>query len=228
MGKGATIAEEDLRDLLQASHKAGYKIGVDSPETMEGVEGLTHDHLMEISAGVYMKFNHAYVVGGCSESEVELLDPHGDNEAENIKIHIPILAKNINLLYECIEEIQDELKASNCSTFSNKTKKSFDDILLSLEEYSENPSLLKLKSKWNRLINRNEIELTEGKWSNLKSRAGESFLDQITKIKNEIMNSDIGKGFLDKEDQVIKGRQKVSFQTMKTFFEAIRINKIKK
>ena len=68
------IGEEDLKDLLQASYRAGYKIGVDSPEGMDGVEGLTHDHLMEISPGVYMKFMHAYVVEGVYKEDIKLME----------------------------------------------------------------------------------------------------------------------------------------------------------
>ncbi|MGH1336483.1 MAG: C2 family cysteine protease [Aureispira sp.] len=119
------IGEEDLKDLLLASYKAGYKIGVDSPEGMDDVEGLTHDHLMEISPDVYMKFQHAYVLGGVNQLGVKLLDPHGKIEKADKNFYTHELVKNISELNKQLDLLTRELKESNYSSFSSETKNNF-------------------------------------------------------------------------------------------------------
>ncbi|MFK7796324.1 MAG: C2 family cysteine protease [Aureispira sp.] len=228
LGKGATIAEEDLRDLLQASHKAGYKIGVDSPDTMEGVEGLTHDHLMEISAGVYMKFNHAYVVGGVEKQKVVLLDPHGDSNGKDKLFYSKILSQKIENLYSQLNFLEEELVNSNYDAFSMDIKNKITDSFLQLASYAPNTPIEKLENKWKRLIQRKELKEKNNKLIGLNYRAGTSFLEQLNKISTNLKQSDIGKGFWTREKEKIGGIQNITFSLLGKCFSSIRINKVKK
>jgi hypothetical protein len=106
--QASQYTEEDLAAVVQASFEAGYKIGVDSPETLPGVEGLTHDHLIEISPKKYMKFNHAYVIRDANTQEVQLIDPHGDSTGKDKFFYTKELANNIQKLYEQFNNLTQE------------------------------------------------------------------------------------------------------------------------
>ena len=93
---------------------------MDSPETMPEVKGLTDDHLIEVSAGVFMKFKHSYVVGSANAQEVLLLDPHGDidSDGKNDTLYSPDLVTIVNDFYTYLTTLEKELKASEYSSFS--------------------------------------------------------------------------------------------------------------
>jgi hypothetical protein len=220
------IAEQDLKDLLQASYQAGYKMSVNSPEGMPGVEGLTHDHLVEISAGVYMKFKHAYAVGQVDEKNIILLDPHGKSENEDYNIYSSDLSKNIENLHNEFELLEKQLKSSSYGSFSTQVRESLNEIFEQLNSYSDVSSIGILISKWKRLLNRKEIKEGEEYLSGINPLAGESFLKQINKHRMILKKEDIGKGFLKRKEQVVEGQQKISYKAMRQNFESIKINRI--
>ncbi|MFK7796326.1 MAG: hypothetical protein AB8E82_02655 [Aureispira sp.] len=216
-----------MRDLLQASHKAGYKIGVDSPETMEGVEGLTHDHLMELENDVYMKFNHAYVVGGCNESKIQLLDPHGDNIMKDQQTYSPLLNDNMKELRDLLKSLKLEMEESNYSSFSVKTKQALDKVFANLEVYKQGKTVLHLLSKkWNYINNRKELIEQDGAMTGLRSKVGKNVLEELLKNETVLLEEDLGKGFTLTETPV-PSKQSIAYNLLTENFQAIRIHQIK-
>jgi hypothetical protein len=238
LGKGASIAEEDLRDVLQASHRAGYKVGVDSPETMEGVEGLTHDHLIKLAKDVYMKFKHAYVVGGVDENEVILFDPHGSTQADGKteKQYSSTLFKLMQSYYEQIDLLKKELVASNYTGFSTDISVKIDSSYLLLDKEKKSLSLDKntkmlleeLQKNWSRLSNREKLKEENNQLLGLRPKTAKNILNTLLTKKNELSQKDMGKGFgILKKKTAIAGTQKISYNILSENFESIRINKIK-
>jgi hypothetical protein len=216
-----------LKDLLQASYQAGYKMSVNSPEGMLGVEGLTHDHLVEISAGVYMKFKHSYAVGQVSDKAVELLDPHGNQEASKQQIYNSTVKEKIRLLVDSLEELKKELKKDNYSSFSLETKNQLDTVFVDLEEYRKGKTALHtLLKKWSYLKNRRDLVETDGKLTGLRSKIGKNVLEELMNNKTILEEEDIGKGFVVNVREVSLN-QFLSYDTLLNNMESIRINKLK-
>lgn len=201
---------------------------MDSPDGMDGVEGLTHDHLMEISPGVYMKFQHAYVVGDVEALGVKLLDPHGKVEGEDKHFYNAKLAKEVRGLSQDLHTLIDELEKSNYSTLSKRIRNKLDEKFKALEAYTINTPIEKIKNKWEKLLSRKELIEVEDSLTGLKPRGGQSFVEQVKKNKILLEGSKVGKGFWIGEKQFIEGKQDVDYQIFKNNFESVRINKLKK
>ncbi|MGH1337164.1 MAG: C2 family cysteine protease [Aureispira sp.] len=226
--QASQYTEEDLAAVVQASFEAGYKVGVDSPESLSGVEGLTHDYLIEISPKKYMKFNHAYVIGQTNEKEVQLIDPHGNLSGEDKFFYTKKLVDNIEKLYKQIDDLAEELESSNHQTFSLETSKNLNTTFTLLADYMKDTPIEKLHTKWERFKNRKELKEEENNWIGLSQRAGVSFMEQINKIVPNIKQTDIGKGFWKGKDQKITGKQEINYSVLREYFHAIRINKLNK
>ena len=224
--KNTTVSEADLAALLQATQSAGYKISVDSPETMPEVKGLTHNHIIEIAPNVFMKFKHSYVVVEAREQVLRISDPHGKVEGSEKDFYNENVANSINQLHNQFDLLMEELKDSGYSTFTTKTKIGLNQAFKHLEDYSDIIAIANLESKWTRLLNRKELKEEENTLSGLKPKAGESFLEQVKKLREALREDDIGKGFLRGKEQIINGKQDIKYTTIKNNFESIRINKI--
>lgn len=218
--------EQKLAALIQASFEAGYKIEVDSPETLPGIEGLTDDHLIEISSGVYMKFKHAYVVGNADKQKVELIDPHGNTSGKDNFFYTKKLVDSIEKLYKQMDDLTKELEASNHQIFSIETRNNLNSTFTQLTTYMKDTPIEKVKNKWERLKNRKELREEGKNLTGLNPRAGVSFLEQINEIIPMIKQTDIGKGFWTRERESIAGEQKINYSALKEYFYSIRINKL--
>ncbi len=226
--KNTTVSEADLAALLQATQSAGYKISVDSPETMSEVKGLTDDHLIEISAGVFMKFKHSYVVGGADAQGVQLLDPHQKTKNEETKLYNPDVFTFVKELKIQLETLQSELKSSDYDGFSMKTSDNLEIAFDNLKEIGGKTALNNLRTNWNRLKTRKEIVKENGQVTGLRSKSAKNILEELTKYSELLSQEDIGKGFEILRDKEIEGKQDIKYITLKNYFEAIRINKIRK
>ncbi len=224
--KNTTVSEADLAALLQATQSAGYKISVDSPETMPEVEGLTHNHIIEIAPNVFMKFKHSYVVVETSGQGLKFSDPHGKQSGNGKDFYNDDLANNISKLYDKLGLLTDQLAASNYSSFPSKTKVDLEEIFRKLDNYVVGTSIEKIKSKWDRLINRKELKEDKDVFSGLKSKAGESFVQQVNKITLLLKQEDIGKGFIKGQNQILRSIQALEYNTLKENFDSVRINKL--
>ena len=209
--------EEDLAAVVQASFEAGYKVGV---------EGLTHDYLIEISSKKYMKFNHAYVIGQANEKEVQLIDPHGDSTGKDKFFYTKELANNIQKLYEQFNNLTEELETSNHQSFSVKNRDNLNLTFEQLADYMKDTPITVLRSKWERLTKRKELREEGNSLIGLNPRAGVSFLEQVKKSIFLLKQSDLGKGFSAKKDEKIMGKQKINYPVLNEYFHSIRINKL--
>jgi hypothetical protein len=185
------IAEQDLKNCIN------------SPEGMLGVEGLTHDHLVEISAGVYMKFKHAYAVGQVSDQAVELLDPHGDNIADgkSEKQYSPDLAKQVQDFLDHLEQLEQEIKASNYTSFSLKTFENIDlfiDFIAKRKDVNidqkDKAIIEEINKNWKRLANRNKLTEVNGNLTGLRAKNAENILGVLIKKKKEFALSNLSTG----------------------------------
>ncbi|MGH1336484.1 MAG: hypothetical protein ACRBFS_10180 [Aureispira sp.] len=64
-----------------------------------------------------------------------------------------------------------------------------------LEIYIADTPIEKLKSKWNKLLNKKELKKTKNSLTGLNPKAGENFLEQINKIRTSLEENQISKGF---------------------------------
>ena len=90
---------------------------------------------MEIDRDTYMKFKHAYVVGGVNGSNITLLDPHGkvvDGE-ERRKLYSPVLVALLEGFYSQLAILEEELVASDYTGFSVAIREKLEGSIVTLD-----------------------------------------------------------------------------------------------
>ncbi len=191
---------------------------------MSEVEGLTDDHLIEVSAGVFMKFKHSYVVGGVDAQEIKLLDPHGDVDGVDEKIYNPDLATIVKEFYNHLIALEEELKNSEYTSFSVLTRNNVDTSIDLLGRQNANmdtaakPILEELKKNWRRINNKDKLIEENGQLTGLRSKTAKNILGVLINNRDELAQNDIGKGFgFLGEDFSIKGEQKIKYTQLIDF-----------
>lgn len=231
----SNYTEEDLAAVIQASFEAGYKVGVDSPESLAGVEGLTDEHLIKIDKDTYMKFKHAYVVGGADAAQVTLLDPHGDTVAdgESEKQYSSTLFSLVQDFYKQMTNLEQELVTSNYNSFSITVGEHLNRSIEELRKESKSLDretrtfLEELRKNWTRLNNKNKLTEENGQLVGLRPKNAKNILGVLLNSKQQLSQKDLGKGFgVLKEKSVIRGVQKLPYNVLNQNFASIRINKL--
>jgi hypothetical protein len=135
------------------------------------------------------------------------------------------LANVVKALYQQIDLLNEELQDSGYSEFSVNVRDELNKIFETMGSRSIDTPIEKLEAKWHRLLHRKEIEERAGNLVGLKPRAGESFSKEMSKIKKSLQEENIGKGFWEGNIKTILDKQDISYNTLLSSFESIRINK---
>jgi hypothetical protein len=201
---------------------------------MPGVEGLTHDHLVEISAGVYMKFKHAYAVGQVSDQAVELLDPHGEVtvDGEKEQLYSPDLKVLVQNLFMELNIFKKELEASEYKEFSLSIKDRIDTSITALRKKGKRisqstiPIVEAIRKNWVRISSPDKLIEKDGRLTGLRIKTARNIMGVLSEKKEALEKEDVGRGFgIFKQGDKISGEQKVNYNNLIRSFESIKINR---
>ncbi len=225
---------EDIAALAQACTTQGYKMTVASPDNFDGVEGLTHDHVVKIDGANYMHLNHAYAVMDADANRITLLNPHGEKAGLDRQSYSPELEEKAAHLEEVLKELSKELEDSKHKTFSQDSKKAmqqaFDAFYLdnaedNQEQGYDDRTLKKLYRVWNRIINKAELQ---GELWRIDRKNIKNVEKNLLPFTEAFIKSEFKKGFKAKAKLDIKATQTIPYDvTAETFSELVvfKINK---
>lgn len=131
----------DVQAIILAAHKAGYPMTVSTPDVYEGMEGLTHRHLVQVDKEAYMYFAHGYVLLEADEAGVTLLNPHGKGEETEYQVYSEALKNLIDSISQSTSRID---KVSKEMTMSNED---YEHFLMQMKLFKEQENNFKGYSK---------------------------------------------------------------------------------
>lgn len=216
---GNPMTVNRLQAILQSAAVNDYELNVSSPDTLNGVAGLTDEHVINIDGTNYMHFKHAYAITAVG-GDVTISNPHGTTERSR-KIYNPDIARLMQQLMQKKDELNNSF-ASN-QNFSNQLKEDMDAIIQGLLAH-DNVSSRNLLERWSTLLE-NHFNQQGGNWEATRlQRTTRRFNNWITHI-TELSGRDLGRGFINEEDrQEIHRAQTITYETLNDYFESISIN----
>ncbi|WP_052599636.1 C2 family cysteine protease [Aureispira sp. CCB-QB1] len=205
-----------LKKVLMSASANDYEISLSSPETFNGVGGLTHDHILALGNSKYMSFRHAYSVIGATSGSVKAQNPHGDRNTD-----LSIFDKEVNDTMKELKETNDLIKSKvkEEKQFSNDLKTQVDELMKKLSaEDIFGKKLSVVIEKWGVLTSKGIVENSDF-WKVKKWNLYEDWLKTLERI----MKKDIGKGFVFRKIN-IKAVQDLSYSTLKEYFNLMTIS----
>lgn len=209
------ISVQQLEQLILSAKEEGYKMNFSSIDKVEGMEKLTDEYSIMLSDKQYLVLNHVYAFKEFTSNQLELFNPHGEGG-----VTIYILNEKVAKKMKQLQEVTERIK--NKKIISDSDKGIIDRLLQDDMMSVHFTNVLRL---WKGKLQRNWIDKTE-QWQ-LSDENHQKNLDTFTKMIEEVLNSDIGKGMSERQED-IKPNLELDYIVLQKYFSTMSLTKLRR